>query len=58
MPNNTDDLAKLRVRCIELKTTLDRHLKENNESLIRIANLKFHIDFLLESPKILHYSRA
>jgi hypothetical protein len=51
MRNNIDELAKLRARCIELKTTLDRHLKENHESLIRIANVNYYIDRLLESRK-------
>ena len=51
MNNNTDELAKLRARFIELKTTLDGRIKENHESLIRIANLNYHIDRLLERSK-------
>jgi hypothetical protein len=51
MNNNTDELAKLRVCFIELKTTLDGRIKENHESLIRIANLNYHIDRLLERSK-------
>jgi hypothetical protein len=51
MRKNADELAKLRARCIELKTTLDRRLKENHESLIRIANVNYYIDRLLESRK-------
>jgi hypothetical protein len=51
MRNNTDELANSRARCVELKTTLDRHLKENHESLIRIANVNYYIDRLLESGK-------
>ena len=51
MRNNIDELAKLRARCSELKTTLDRHLKENHGSLIRIANVNYYIDRLLESRK-------
>lgn len=51
MNNNTDELAKLRGRFIELKTTLEERIKENHESLIRIANLNYHIDRLLERSK-------
>jgi hypothetical protein len=51
MRNNIDELAKLRGRCIELKTTLDRRLKENHESLIRVANVNYYVDRLLESRK-------
>jgi hypothetical protein len=51
MNSNTDELAKLRARFIELKTTLDARIKENHESLIRIRNLNYHIDRLLEKSK-------
>jgi hypothetical protein len=51
MDNNTDELAKLRARFIEVKTTLDDRIKENRESLIRIANLNYHIDRLLDKSK-------
>ena len=51
MRNNNDELAKLRARCIELKTTLERRLKENREPLIRITNLNYHVDCLLQSRK-------
>jgi hypothetical protein len=51
MRNNTDELATLRARFVELKTTLDRHLKENHELLIRIANVNYCIERLLESRK-------
>jgi predicted nuclease with TOPRIM domain len=51
MSNNADELASLRARFIELKATLDRRIKENDESLRRIANLNHHIDQLLERSK-------
>ena len=51
MNNNTDELAKLRARFIELKTTLDGRIKENDESLRSIANLNYHIDRLLDKSK-------
>ena len=51
MNKNTDELAKLRARFIELKTTLDGRIKENHESLIRIANLTYHINRLLDKSK-------
>ena len=51
MNNNTDELAKLRARFIELKTTLDARIKENHESLTRIADLNYHIDRLLNKSK-------
>jgi hypothetical protein len=51
MNNNTDELAKLRARFIELKTTLDDRIQENHESLIRIANVNYYIDRLLDKVK-------
>ena len=51
MNNNIDELAKLRARFIELKTTLDARIKENQESLIRIGNVNYHIDRLLDKSK-------
>jgi hypothetical protein len=51
MNNTIDELAKLKAGFIELKTTLDGRIKENHESLIRIANLSYHIDRLLDKSK-------
>ena len=51
MNNNTYELAKLRARLIEVKTTLDARIKENRESLIRIAKLNYDIDRLLGKSK-------
>ena len=51
MSINADELASLRARFIELKATLDRRIKENDESLRRIANLNHYIDQLLEKSK-------
>jgi hypothetical protein len=51
MNSNTHELAKLRARFMELKTTLDGRIKENHESLIRIADLSYHIDRLLDKSK-------
>ena len=51
MNNDIDELAKLRTRFIELKTTLDRNIKENPESMIRIAKVNYHIDRLLDNSK-------
>jgi hypothetical protein len=48
MSNNAAELASLRARFIELKTMLDRRIKENDESLRRIANLNQYIHQLLE----------
>jgi hypothetical protein len=51
MSNNTDELAKLRARFSEIMTTLDRNIKENQESMIRIANVNYYIDRLLDKVK-------
>jgi hypothetical protein len=51
MSNNADKLASLRARFVELKATLDRRIKENDESLRRLADLNHHIDQLLERSK-------
>jgi predicted nuclease with TOPRIM domain len=51
MSNNADELASLRARFVELKATLDRRIKENDESLRRLADLNHHIDQLLERSK-------
>jgi hypothetical protein len=51
MNNNTDELAKLRARFSELMTTLDGNFKENQESMIRIANVNYYIDRLLDKVK-------
>lgn len=51
MNNNIDELATLRARFIELKTTLDRNINENRESMIRIAKVNYHIDRLLDNSK-------
>lgn len=51
MNNNADELQKLRARFIELKTTLDRRIKENDESLTRLSNLNQYIDQLLQRSK-------
>ena len=57
MNNNTDELAKLRARFSKLMTTLDRNIKENQESMIRIANVNYHIDRLLDKgQKTLYYT--
>jgi hypothetical protein len=51
MDKNTDELAKLRACFIEVKATLDGRIKENHESLVRIANLNYHIYRLLDKSK-------
>ena len=51
MTNNADELQKLRSRFIELKTTLDSRIKENDDSLRRIVNLNYYIDQLLARAK-------
>jgi hypothetical protein len=51
MNNNADELQKLGARFIELKTTLDRRIKENEESLRRISDLNHYIDQLLQKSK-------
>lgn len=44
-------LTNLRQRFIELKTTLDRNIKENRETMRNIANLNYYIDGLLAKAK-------
>ena len=44
-------LSELRQRFIEPKATLDHNIKENQETMKKIANLNYYIDSLLAKVK-------
>ena len=46
MVAQTEDLADLRKRLLELEATIDRRIKENQELMNKIDNWKFHFENL------------
>ena len=46
MPAQTEDLADLRKRLLELQATIDHRIKENEELMNKIDNWKFHFENL------------
>jgi predicted nuclease with TOPRIM domain len=50
MAAQAEDLANLRKRLLELKATIDRRIKENEELMNRIDNWKFHFENLAVKP--------
>lgn len=50
MAAQTEDLADLRKRLLELQATIDHRIKENEELMNKIDNWKFHFENLAVKP--------
>lgn len=50
MAAQTEDLADLRRRFLDLEATIDRCIKENEELMNKIDNRKFHFENLAVKP--------